>query len=133
MSQKMSVAQFKKLQDNAPKKKSKYRNTRVTIKTFFRGRFQFISFDSIKEKDRFLVLKSLLDSGHIQDLSLQEKFRVKEATDTCAKIDYIPDFMYRDSHGNWVVEDVKGMKTEVYKIKKKLFLEKYPNLIFFER
>ena len=40
---------------------------------------------------------------------------------------------YYDNHlERYVVEDVKGMKTEVYKIKKKLFEHKYPDLELLE-
>ena len=35
---------------------------------------------------------------------------------------YVADFVYTDKNGNVVVEDVKGIKTEVYKIKRKLML-----------
>lgn len=39
---------------------------------------------------------------------------------------YIADFVYTDTRsGKTVVEDAKGMKTEVYKIKKKLMLYNY--------
>ena len=49
------------------------------------------------------------------------------------KVSYIADFMYKDiKRGVTVVEDVKGFKTDVYKIKKKLFLYKYPKYEFKE-
>jgi hypothetical protein len=35
---------------------------------------------------------------------------------------YIADFVYRDRDGNRVVEDCKGFRTPVYKLKKKLML-----------
>jgi hypothetical protein len=38
---------------------------------------------------------------------------------------YYADFVYKDSNGNTVVEDAKGMKTEAYKIKKKLMLYRH--------
>ena len=37
-------------------------------------------------------------------------------------VDYIADFVYRDKDGNEVVEDVKGVRTRVYVIKRKLML-----------
>lgn len=43
------------------------------------------------------------------------------------KIEYVADFMY-DEAGKTIVEDVKGMKTEVFKIKHKLFEKKYLEL-----
>ena len=38
---------------------------------------------------------------------------------------YYADFVYKDKDGNVVVEDAKGLKTEVYKIKKKLMLYRH--------
>lgn len=35
---------------------------------------------------------------------------------------YIADFVYNDAEGNLVVEDTKGMRTDVYRIKRKLML-----------
>ena len=35
---------------------------------------------------------------------------------------YYADFVYKDKDGNAVVEDAKGVRTEAYKIKKKLML-----------
>lgn len=35
---------------------------------------------------------------------------------------YIADFTYLDENNNFIVEDTKGMRTDVYKIKRKLML-----------
>ena len=35
---------------------------------------------------------------------------------------YIADFVYTDKNGNTIVEDTKGMRTDVYRIKRKLML-----------
>lgn len=89
-----------------------------------------ITFDSKKEAGRYQELKLLERAGAIKDLSLQpnfllqDKFQYKEKTER--KIEYIADFQYyvvKDK--KWVIEDVKGFKTDVYKLKKKLFLKKY--------
>jgi hypothetical protein len=39
---------------------------------------------------------------------------------------YKADFEYIDQHGERVIEDVKGMKTPVYRLKKKLVEASYP-------
>jgi len=45
----------------------------------------------------------------------------------------VADFQYFDvPTSKIIVEDVKGMKTEVYKIKKKLLLWRYPDINFIE-
>ncbi len=35
---------------------------------------------------------------------------------------YVADFVYTDGHGDTIVEDTKGMRTDVYRIKRKLML-----------
>lgn len=78
-----------------------------------------ITFDSMKEAGRYSDLKLLLKVGKIRDLELQPKFPiVVEGQKICT---YRGDFSYIDNDtGLGVVEDVKGMKTAVYNLKKKL-------------
>ena len=38
---------------------------------------------------------------------------------------YVADFVYYDATGELVVEDTKGFKTDVYKLKKALMLDRY--------
>jgi hypothetical protein len=58
---------------------------------------------------------------------LQDGF--KKNGKTYRKIVYKADFEYFDiQQGKVIIEDVKGVKTEVYKLKKKLFEYKYPEL-----
>lgn len=95
-----------------------------------------IKFDSKKEAARYEVLKGLEQSGKIGQLELQPRFELQERFkyrgETVRKIEYIADFSYLDKEkGLWVVEDVKGVKTDVYKLKKKLFLFKYGGLYEF--
>jgi hypothetical protein len=91
---------------------SKYHNKKVIIDN--------ITFDSIKEGNRYKELKLLLKAREISRLRLQPIFPLY------AGIAYIADFKYYDTKLKVdVVEDVKGMRTDVYKIKKKLFLDIY--------
>jgi len=78
-----------------------------------------IKFDSKKEYQRYLELSLLERAGHIKDLRLQVKFELIPKCKGERATTYIADFVYIEN-GQQVVEDVKGMKTEVYKIKKKL-------------
>lgn len=89
-----------------------------------------IPFASKKEAGRYQELKLLERAGVIKDLALQprflfqDKFKYKGKTER--KIEYVADFKYLDTKtGRVVVEDTKGYKPEVYKIKRKLFLKKY--------
>lgn len=108
---------------------SKYKNKKTEV--------DGIKFDSLKEARRYGELKLLVKAGMIKDLELQPVFelvlRQVYQGKTMRKVSYIADFMYKDiKRGITVVEDVKGFKTDVYKIKMKLFLYKYPDYEFKE-
>jgi hypothetical protein len=85
-----------------------------------------IRFDSKSEERRYNELLLLERSGVISDLKLQPSFELQPAFDyngeKIRSIKYVADFSYKNSDGTTTIEDVKGMKTEVYKLKRKLFL-----------
>ena len=85
-------------------------------------------FDSKREYNRWCELRLLEHSGIICNLQRQVKFRLIDSQKTSERTerpcDYIADFVYYEN-GSRVVEDCKGMRTDVYKIKRKLMLEKY--------
>ena len=89
--------------------KSKYGNK----KTEFDG----ITYDSKKEARRAAELNLMLKSGEIVTLARQVRFRLVQG------IEYVADFVYTTKDGTQIIEDVKGMKTDVYKLKKKLMKE----------
>lgn len=96
-----------------------------------------MTFDSKKEAQRYGELKMLQRLGAIKDLRLQPTFLLQESFKkngkTYRKIEYKADFEYFDiQQGKIIVEDVKGFKTTVYEIKKKLFEYKYPDLTISE-
>ena len=99
---------------------NKYKNKKVMIDN--------ILFDSKKEANYYTYLKMLERAGKIKNLELQKKItlqrRFKLNGKTIRAITYIADFVYEDDKGVHVV-DTKGYRTEVYKIKKKLFAKKY--------
>ena len=103
---------------------SKYRNKKITI--------DGITFDSIKEGKRYQELKLLERANEITELKLQVPFILLENYVLNGKkhqgIKYVADFVYIDIRTRkCVVEDVKSpaTKTQVYKLKKKLFEQKY--------
>lgn len=93
-----------------------------------------IVFDSELEASRYATLKLLERAGAIQNLKLQPRFLLQEGFTYHGhkerKIEYIADFQY-ERNGETVVEDAKGMKTDVYKLKRKLFLYKYGDKVSF--
>ena len=101
---------------------SKYHNQKETI--------DGITFDSKKEAKRYQQLKLLEKAGLIKHLELQKKFPLqagfKKNGKTYREISYVADFFYYDNQlHKFIVEDTKGFRTDVYKIKKKLFEHKY--------
>lgn len=107
---------------NIYSREGKYNNRKAKINN--------ITFDSQKEATRYLELKKLEELGYIKNLKLQPKFLLQEGYRKNGKkireVNYIADFMYYDCEsGEEVIEDVKGIKTDVYKLKKKLFEYKY--------
>lgn len=87
-----------------------------------------ITFDSRREADRYIVLKSMEEDGAIEGLRRQIRYELVPAFDVDGKhyrpIFYVADFVYRED-GKEVVEDVKGMRTDVYRLKSKLFAKRY--------
>lgn len=82
-------------------------------------------FDSRREARRYGELQWLLKAGQIKDLERQVKFELIPRQDGERVCSYVADFTYYEKNGdNWVyiVEDCKGAKTDVYKIKRKLML-----------
>lgn len=77
-----------------------------------------IIFDSKKEGNRYLVLLSREQAGEITELELQPRWKLVVNDHYIGR--YTADFMYRNSEGERVVEDVKGVKTRDYVLRKKL-------------
>jgi len=93
-----------------------------------------ITFASAREAKRYAELKLLVRGGVIKDLTLQPRFTLQESFkdargETHRKIEYVADFSYVED-GKVIVEDVKGMKTDLFKLKLKLFLYKFRDFVF---
>jgi len=87
----------------------KYRNKSVVVDGF--------RFDSKKEAARWVELKALGAAGLLDELTRQVRFPI--IINKQKVCDYVADFTYVID-GTRVVEDVKGRRTDVYKLKKKL-------------
>mgnify|MGYP002519560608 CR=1 FL=1 len=82
-------------------------------------------FDSKAEYHRWCELRLLERAGKISRLKRQVKYELIPKQDGERACNYVADFVYIDSDGNTVVEDTKGVRTDAYKIKRKLMLYKY--------
>lgn len=84
----------------------------------YRGR----RFDSIKERDRYILLSALVAQGEISDLKCQTPFILIKKNGSHREVRYVADFTYIKG-GQLVVEDVKGVITPVFRLKARLFYE----------
>lgn len=96
----------------------KYRNRKV--------RFEGMTFDSEKEKKRYVQLRTLERAGVISGLKRQVRYELIPSQRQNGKVieracSYYADFVY-EQNGQTVVEDTKGMRTPEYVIKRKLML-----------
>lgn len=89
------------------------------------------TFDSQIEARYYQRLKWLQEHKEILFFRLQPRYLLQEAfkknARTYRKIEYIADFEIHHLDGTIEVVDVKGMETEAFKIKKKLFEKRYPH------
>lgn len=108
---------------------AKYGNKKVTR--------DGMTFDSMKEAQRYGQLKLLQRAGKISDLKCQVKFTLipaQYAPDTIGarggvkrgrllerEVSYVADFTYTQD-GKLVVEDTKGFRTADYILKRKMML-----------
>ena len=95
-------------------KQNKYHNQKTIV--------DGITFDSKAEARRYCELKNLKAYRRINWFTRQPSFLLPGG------IRYRPDFMVRDANGRIWVEDVKGMETKEFKLKRKLWDETYPGL-----
>lgn len=94
---------------------SKYGNRKTVV--------DGISFDSKREAARWQQLKMLERGGLISNLQRQVKYELVPRQARERSVDYYADFVYTDNSNNQqVVEDVKGVRTSTYVIKRKLML-----------
>jgi hypothetical protein len=107
---------------------TKFNNTKTTVDGY--------TFDSKAESERYRELKILQQAGEIWNLRVHPQFVLQEAftyQGTMEKaITYRADFMYMEGDA-CIVEDVKGGKatqTDLFKVKRKLFLKRNPDKFF---
>lgn len=108
-------------------RKSKYNNQKTMV--------DGIKFDSKKEAEYYCQLKLLKQAGEIKDIGLQQKYTLQPGFEKNGvkyqPITYIADFVITNNDGTTEVVDVKPsktFKTQAYRIKKKMFEYKYPEL-----
>lgn len=90
-----------------------------------------IIFHSRAEAEFYKYLKEQQKSGTVVAFEMQKVFEIQEGFrhprtgKWIRAIKYIPDFVVHYAGGETEVIDVKGFKTDVYKMKSKMFMYKY--------
>lgn len=86
-----------------------------------------LTFDSYKEKAYYEELKLLQRAGVVKRIETQVKYVLQDAFKYMGKteraITYIADFRVTYTDGHIEIVDVKGFKTDVYKLKRKILLK----------
>lgn len=85
------------------------------------------TFDSKAEHRRYTELLLLERAGVIRQLDVHPRFELLPKENGCRAIYYVGDFGYEED-GRLVVEDVKGVRTPVFRIKENLFKRRYPHI-----
>lgn len=104
---------------NLTKRERKYNNQKPVV--------DGITFDSLKEANRYCELRSLQKIGEISNLRRQVKYVLipsqKDENGHCVEREcaYKADFVY-EKDSQIIVEDTKGVRTSDYVIKRKLML-----------
>jgi hypothetical protein len=88
-------------------------------------------FGSQAEARRWYELQTLERAGAIRGLVFHPRYVLLDSFQRDGKtirgIVYEADAWYEED-GRWIVEDTKGMETDVFILKRKLFLARYPDL-----
>ena len=122
MTLRMTEAEAKKLGVKVPdqKKRSKYNARKVRV--------DGIAFDSQAEANYYCRLKLLLRAGEIDGFCRQARFVITEGRNGERGTEYVTDFVVFYPDGKYRIVDVKGVKTDVFRLKVKCMREKYPKL-----
>lgn len=89
-----------------------------------------IRFDSKAEARRYAELMLLKIGGKVSNLELQPRYDIIIGGKYIAH--YKADFRYLDDQGCQIIEDVKGVKTPIYRLKKKLVEALHPGVVITE-
>lgn len=116
MTKPISAAEVRALLPKKHGKPSKYHANKTVI--------DGLKFDSIAEANRWHVLRLMEKQGEIEDLRRQVRFPLK--VNGVHVTEYRCDFDYIETKtGHHITEDVKGVRTRDYIIKRNLMMAVY--------
>lgn len=94
-----------------------------------KSEYNGIKFDSLFEMKCWQHLEKLASEGKIKDLNRQVKFELLPANSVYKALTYVADFTFFVGD-KFVVADAKGLVLPEFKIKQKIFFDKYGNQIY---
>ena len=94
-----------------------------------KSEYNGMKFDSAFELDCWRHLKELESEGKIKDLNRQIKFELLPANSVYRALTYVADFTF-NVNDRYIVADAKGLVLPEFKIKQKIFFDKYGNQIY---
>lgn len=118
----ISAKEYLKLRNQNTHSRNKYNNRKVELDGH--------TFDSKLEADYYSQLKLRKRAGDILSFRLQPRYLIQDGFEKDGvkhrPIEYIADFEIHHTDGSIEVVDVKGIKTQVFRIKEKMFHKRYP-------
>lgn len=94
-----------------------------------KAEYNGIKFDSAFELKCWQYLEQLASEGKIKDLNRQIKFELLPANCLYRALTYVADFTFYVGD-RYIVADAKGLVLPEFKIKQKIFFDKYGNQIY---
>ena len=93
-----------------------------------KSEYKGMKFDSAFELDCWQYLEQLASEGKIKDLNRQIKFELLPANCLYRALNYVADFTFFVGD-RYIVADAKGLVLPEFRIKQKIFYDKYKNEI----
>ena len=94
-----------------------------------KAEYNGMKFDSAFELDCWQHLEQFESEGKIKDLNRQKKFELLPANRLYRALNYVADFTFYVGD-KYIVADAKGLVLPEFKIKQKIFFDKYGNQIY---
>lgn len=95
-----------------------------------KAEYKGMKFDSAFELKCWQYLEQLAKEDKISNLQRQIKFELLPANCLYRALNYVADFTFNTSDNKYIVADAKGLVLPEFKIKQKIFFDKYKNQIY---
>ena len=94
-----------------------------------KAEYNGMKFDSAFELECWQYLEKLVKEDKITNLQRQIKFELLPANSLYRALNYVADFTF-NVNDRYIVADAKGLVLPEFKIKQKIFFNKYKNQIY---